>query len=92
MRNQEQGTAKVYTPSDGTIYDAYAYWAADRDDPTVLAEITRWFSSHDRVVAAKALEDAADDAASKEMTDGYGVSIWLRARAAVLRVQGETKP
>jgi hypothetical protein len=42
-------------------------------------------AKRDSEVAAKALEDAADSYKG-------GVSRWLRARAAALRVQGEQKP
>lgn len=54
----------------------------------------RWLAAHDREVAAKALEDAAENFRFGRLTgvfpsrEGY-TQEWLRARAAALRTEGK---
>lgn len=70
-----------YTPTTEQILNAWApthlgSWKYRRE------EFYRWLADHDRNVATKALEDAADALwAENDTEDGLNVVGWLRARA-----------
>lgn len=70
---------------DGRIWDGPAY-DDENDMDAPRREFDRWLAAHDAEVAAKALEDAADEAETATESRGSLLwAMWLTARAAALR-------